>query len=118
MQIIFRTVDGKEFTSEIEARQHENKVYDGVIMLNRDNRRVYETSRAFLLWLKDEEANLAFHAMARGEGDEAVKSIMEGEDYGLFYWDEGFEEYRWIDTDMVDGLIKMKELVEERGNTF
>ena len=118
MQIIFRTVDGKEFTSEIEARQHENKVYDGVIMLNRDNRRVYETSRAFLLWLKDEEANLAFHAMARGEGDEAVKSIMEGEDYGLFYWDEGFEEYRWIDTDMVDGLIKMKELVEERGNAF
>ena len=118
MQIIFRTVDGKEFTSEIEARQHENKVYDGVIMFNRDNKRVYETSRAFLVWLRDEEANLAFHAMARGEGDEAVKSIMEGEDYGLFYWDEGFEEYRWIDTDMVDGLIKMKELVEERGNDF
>ena len=118
MQIIFRTVDGKNFTSEMEARQHESKLYDGIIMLNRDNERIYETSCAFLVWLKDEEANLAFHAMARAENDDAVESITEGEDYGLFYWDEGLEDYRWLDTDMVEGLIKMKELVEEKGGKF
>ena len=118
MQIIFRTVDGKDFTSEMEARQHESQLYDGVIMLNRDNKRVYETSRAFLVWLKDENANLAFHAMARAEGDDAVKSIAEGEDYGLFYWDEGLEEYRWLDTDMVEGLFMMRDLVEEKGGRF
>lgn len=118
MQIIFKTVDGKEFTSEMEARQHESKLYDGVIMFNRNNEQVYETSRAYLVWLENEDANLAFHAMARGEGDEAVKSITEGEVWGLFYWDEGFEEYRLLDTDMIDGLIKMKQLVEERGGKF
>ena len=118
MQIIFRTVDGKDFTSEIEARQHESKLYDGIIMLNRNNKRVYETSQAFLVWLKDENANLAFHAIARAEGDDAVKSITEGEDYGLYYWDEGYEEYRWIDTDMIDGLIQIKQMVEGRGDRF
>ena len=118
MQIIFRTVDGKDFTSEIEARQHESKLYDGIIMFNRDNERVYETSQAFLVWLRDEDANLAFHAMARAEGDDMVKSITEGEDWGLYYWDEGFEEYRWLDRDMIDGLIKMKQMVEEKGGRF
>lgn len=118
MQIIFRTVDGKDFTSEMEARQHESKLYDGVIMLNRNNERVYQTSCAFLVWLRDEDANLAFHAMARGEGDDAVKSITEGEDWGLYYWDEGYEEYRWIDPDMAEGLIKMKQTVEEKGGRF
>ena len=118
MQIIFRTVDGKDFTSEIEARQHETKIYDGIIMFDRNNKRVYETSQVFLVWLKDEDANLAFHTMARAEGDDMVKSITEGEDWGLYYWDEGLEEYRWLDRDMIDGLIKMKELVEEKGGRF
>ena len=118
MQIIFRTVDGKDFTSEIEARQHENKLYDGIIMLNRNNERVYETSNAFLVWLKDVNANLAFHAMAEKIGDLDVKSITKGEDYGLFYWDEGYEEYRWLDCDMIDGLIKIKQMVEEKGGKF
>ena len=118
MQIIFRTADGKDFTSEIEARQHESQLYDGIIMFNRNNERVYETSQAFLVWLKDEDANLAFHAMARRERDDAVKSITEGEDWGLYYWDEGYEEYRWLDTDMIDGLIKIKQMVEEKGGRF
>ena len=118
MQIIFRTVDGKDFTSEMEARQHESKLYDGVIMLNRDNKRVYKTSCAFLVWLRDEEANLAFHAMARAEGDGYVKSITEGEDYGLFYWDEGLEEYRWIDPDMAEGILAIRDLMQEKGGSF
>ena len=118
MQIVYKTIDGKIFDTENDARVHEAKVYDGVIMFNRNNEQVFETSRAYLVWLKDEDANLAFHAMARGEGDDAVKTITEGEDYGLYYWDEGCEEYRWLDADMIDGLVKMKQLVEERGGKF
>ena len=118
MQIIFRTVDGKDFTSEMEARKHESELYDGVIMFNRNNERVYNTSQAFFVWLKNEDANLAFHAIARAEGDDMVKSITEGEDYGLYYWDEGLDEYRWLDPDMIDGLIKIKQLVDERGGKF
>ena len=118
MQIVYRAIDGKEFDNEADCCYHESEIADNVIMLNRDNKRVYETSRAFLVWLRDEEANLAFHAMARGEHDDAVKSITEGEDYGLYYWDEGLEEYRWLDTDMVEGLFMMRDLVEEKGGRF
>ena len=118
MQIIYRAIDGKEFDNEADCCYHESVIADGVIMFNRCNQRVYETSKAFLVWLRDEDANLAFHAMARAEGDDAVKSITEGEDFGLYYWDEGLEEYRWLDSEMVEGLFMMKQLVEEKGGRF
>ena len=118
MQIIYRAIDGKEFDNELACQHHELHLQDSVIMLNRNNKRVYETSKAFLVWLRDEDANLAFHAMARAEGDDAVKSITEGEDYGLYYWDEGLEEYRWLDPEMIEGLFVMKELVDEKGGRF
>ena len=118
MELIYRTIDGKEFDNEADACYHESVLMDNVIMLNRNNEVVQSTSNAFLVWLKDENANLAFHAMAERQGDPDVKSITKGEDYGLYYWDEGYEEYRWIDTEMIDGLIKIKGIVEERGDKF
>jgi hypothetical protein len=118
MELIYRTIDGKEFDNEADACYHENTIMDNVIMLNRNNEVVEVTSNAFLVWLKDKNANLAFHAMAERQGDLDVESIMKGEDYGLFYWDEGYEGYRWIDTDMIDGLIKIKGIIEGRGDKF
>ena len=118
MELIYRTIDGKEFDNEADAYYHENVLMDNVIMLNRNNEVVENTSNAFLVWLKDVNANLAFHAMAERIGDLDVESITKGEDYGLFYWDEGYECYRWMDTDMIDGLIKIKGIVEERGDKF
>lgn len=118
MQIIYRTIDGKEFDNEADACYHESIIMDNVIMLNRNNEVVENTSNAFLVWLKDVNANLAFHAMAERIGDIDVESIIKGEDYGLFYWDEGYECYRWMDTDMINGLIKMKQMVEEKGGSF
>jgi hypothetical protein len=118
MELIYRTIDGKEFDNEADACYHENTIMDNVIMLNRNKEVVHHTSQAFLVWLKDENANLAFHAMAEHQGDPDVSSITKGEDYGLYYWDEGLEEYRWIDTDMIDGLIKIKSIVEGRGDKF
>ena len=93
MKLIYRTIDGKEFDNEDDAYYHENTLMDNVIMLNRDNEIVQNTSNAFLVWLKDEDANLAFHEMAKRQGDSDVSSITKGEDYGLFYWDEGLEKY-------------------------
>lgn len=116
MELIYRTIDGKEFNNEADACYHESVLMDSIIMLNRNNEVVQDTSCAFLVWLKDIDANLAFHAMAECQGDLDVSSIVKGEDYGLFYWDEGLEEYRWIDTDMIDGLIKIKNIIEERSD--
>ena len=118
MELIYRTIDGKEFYNEADASYHESVLMDSVIMLNRNNEVVEATSNAFLVWLKDVNANFAFHAMAERQGDPDVSSITKGEDYGLFYWDEGYEQYRWIDTDMINGLIKIKGIVEGRGDKF
>ena len=118
MELIYRTIDGKEFDNEADASYHESVLMGNVIMLNRNNEVVQSTSRAFLVWLKDVNANLAFHAIAELEGDPDVSSITKGEVWGLFYWDEGLEEYRWLDCDMVEGLVKMKQMVEERGGKF
>lgn len=118
MELIYRTIDGREFDNEADAAYHESTIMDNVIMLNRNNEVVEATSNAFLVWLKDVNANLAFHAMAERQGDSDVYSITKGEDYGLFYWDEGLEEYRWIDTDMINGLIKIKDIIEGRSEKF
>ena len=118
MELIYRTIDGKEFTNEADACYYENLLMNNIVMLNRNGEVVQTTSNAFLVWLKDVNANLAFHAIAKHQGDPDVYSIMKGEDYGLFYWDEGLEAYRWIDPDMIDGLIKIKDIVEGRGDKF
>lgn len=118
MQIIYRAFDGKEFDNEADCCYHEFESMDGIVMLNLRGNVVQETKSAFLVWLKDENANRAFHALARVQRDDDVHSICEGEDYGLFYWDEGLEEYRWLDTDLINGIIKIKGLVEEKGGTL
>lgn len=118
MELIYRTIDGKEFDNEADASYHENVLINSIVMLNRNGEQVQETSRAFLIWLKDTDANLAFHTIAERQLDLDVSSITKGEDYGLFYWDEGLEEYRWIEPDLIDGLIKIKGIIEGRGDKF
>ena len=118
MQIIYRAFDGKEFDNEADCCYHEAQVMDGVVMLDVRGNVVQNTNSGYLVWLRDENANLAFHALARLQGDNDVGSICEGEDYGLFYWDEGYCEYRWLDADLIKNLFKIKELIEERGDKF
>ena len=118
MQIIYRAFDGKEFNNKEDCLKHEAQSMDGIIMLDVRGNVVQNTNSGYLVWLRDESANLAFHALARLQGDNDVGSICEGEDYGLFYWDEGYAQYRWLDTDLINGLFKMKELIEERGGHF
>ena len=118
MQIIYRAFDGKEFDNKIDCCHHEAQVMDGIVMLNTRGDVVQNTSSAYLVWLRDEKANLAFHSLARLQHDNDVGSISEGEDYGLFYWDECYEQYRWLDTDLINGLLKIKDLVEVKGGKF
>lgn len=115
MQIIYRTIDGKEFDNEADACYHENELKDGIIMLDRNGNPTGETCNALFVWLRDVEANLAFHAMAKAQGDNCVSSITEGEDWGLFYWEENYEEYRWVDKEVLNGLLVMNKFIKEKG---
>ena len=115
MQIIYKTIDGKEFDNEFDACRHEDCIKDGIIMLDRNGKPTDETCKALFVWLRDVDANLAFHAMAKEQRDGFVSSITEGEDWGLYYWEEGYDEYRWVDKDTLNGLIIMDKLIKEKG---
>ena len=97
MEIIYRAKDGKEFTNKEDCLTYENGI-DGVRMWCR-NGRTNETGKAFILYLKDEQANLAFFEMARNQGDDDISGIVEGEDYGLFMWNEWEGTYCYIAND-------------------
>lgn len=114
MEIIYRAFDGKEFDNEADCCYHESVLCDSIIMLDRMGQPTQKTDHAYILWLRDEASNLAFHAMAERQGDDQVSSITKGEDYGLFFWDEGLEEYRYADDDMIKGLMIAKRMIDER----
>ena len=114
MEIIYRAIDGKEFDKEADCCYHESVIRDGIIMLNRMGRPTEKTEEAFVLWLKDADANLAFHAIAEKQGDDQVSSITKGMDYGLFVWDECREEYLWVDDEQLYCLMIAKEMIDER----
>ena len=115
MEIIYKAVDDKLFATEADCLQHEKEVASNVIMYTRDGRRTESTCMAFVVWLKDEAANLAFHAMAEVQNDPDVGSIVKGEDYGLFLWDECTEEYRYVSEEEVFALMAITEAIRERG---
>lgn len=115
MQIIYRSIDGKEFNNREDCLRHESQSMDGIIMLDRNGNITEETRDALFVWLRDVEANLAFHAIAKAQGDNYVSSITEGEDWGLFYWEEGYDEYRWVDKEVLNGLLVMNKLIKGKG---
>ena len=114
MEIIYRTIDGKEFTNKADATLHENIVKDNVKMWNRAGMPTSETSCAFMVYLADEEASHAFLAMAKDQGDNEVSSICDG-DYGIFYWDECEGIYRFIDEDELRGIYGVGEYLRSIG---
>ena len=118
MQIIYRAFDGKEFDNEADCCYHESEIKDGIIMLDRNGKPTDETSNALFVWLRDVSANLAFHAMAKAQCDDMVSSIAEGEDYGLFYWDEGWDEYRWVDKEVFNGLMVIGNMIKQKGGNL
>lgn len=114
MEIIYRTIDGQEFTKGNDAIAHENTIMEGVKMWNRVGLLTSETSCAFVVYLADENASKAFLAMAKVQGDNEASSICDG-DYGVFYWDEGEGMYRFIDEDELRGIYGVGEYLRSIG---
>lgn len=114
MEVVYRAIDGKEFDNEADCCYHEHVLKEGIIMMRRDGKITNQTDEGFLVWLRDESANLVFHSMAEEQGDKQVTSIVKGEDYGLFLWDDCVESYRWIDAEELERLVEMSQLIKAR----
>ena len=113
MKVIYQTVDGSLFDTEEQARAYEEKILSGLKMWNRAGREVHFTTEAFVLYMRDTNANQLFFQLARDQEDDGVAGLVEGEDDGLFYFDEWNEEYRYVDKDMLCALTAACEYVNK-----
>jgi hypothetical protein len=116
MKIVYRAFDGTEFNDEAACKSYEyTKTKKSIVMLDCNGDTAPTPAQAALVWLKDEDANEAFHALAKECDDEEAANTISKYDFGVFYWDEGLEEYRWLSQDILDGLSELKHAVEAVG---
>ena len=116
MRIVYKAFDGTEFNNESYCRNYEcAKIKKSIVMLDCNGNAAPTPAQAALVWLKDEDANEAFHALARECGDEEAASTIDKYDSGVFYWDEGLEKYCWLSQDILDGLSELKHAVAAVG---
>lgn len=116
MKVVYRAFDGVEFDNEPACKSYEyTKTRKSIVMLDCNGNTAPTPAQAALVWLKDEDANEAFHALAKECGDEEAANTISKYDFGVFYWDEGLEEYHWLSQDILDGLSELKHAVEAVG---
>jgi hypothetical protein len=116
MKIVYKAFDGTEFNDEAACKSYEyTKTKRSIVMLDCNGDAAPTPAQAALVWLKDEDANEAFHALAKECGDEEAANTISKYDFGVFYWDEGLEEYRWLSQDILDGLSELRRAVEAVG---
>jgi len=111
MERVWRTYDGCIFTDEFDAVKHEEEIKAQVGMWTLEGEPTEDTSQAMILHLVGPEAASIFLAMAETnpeETDLTTKGIDEDCE-GWFYWNEGYDEYCWIDDDFVFALLKISK---------
>lgn len=91
MEIIYRTIDGKEFTDEACAYFYEKTLMDKLRMFGYKGNTCHSTREAAIVILADKDAAKTFLSKAKAEGDHCP-GINEG-DIGIFYWNSDYEEY-------------------------
>lgn len=116
MKIVYKAFDGTEFNDEAACKSYEyTKTKKSIVMLDWNGDTAPTPAQAAFVWLKDEEANEAFRALAKECGDEQSANTIGEYDFGVFYWDEGREEYHWLSQEVLDGLSELKHAIAAVG---
>lgn len=103
MEVIYRAIDGTEFKTEQACKEYELRFISGVKMWGRDGLPAKHPGYALVIYLEDENAAKGFRSLCDFY-NESYSGIEEGIQ-GLFYWDEGLLEYRWVDPDILKPLL-------------
>ena len=116
MELIYRTLDGKEFDNEADAAYHENTILESARWWDRNGKEYTlvdgQTNAGFVVYLPNEIATAAFLKLAEMQGDLEAKTI-DAELWGIFVWDECQERYVWIDEESFN-IIKLAFDFKER----
>lgn len=113
MEIIYRTIDDKEFDNEADACYHESMLHDSLKMWSRQGNETGETCQAFCVYIANEEASKLFLHLANVQGDQAANGICDG-DCGLFYWDECEGTYRYVDEDERLAIVRAYQYITRK----
>lgn len=115
MKAVFMTCDGKIFDTEKEALAHETTILSDLIMIDALGRRTQETTSARVIWIGTPEANQMLFDMAKEQDDGDLLGIEE-EETGVFLWDEGLMEYKWLALDDLVAIANLHQLLVENGS--
>ena len=120
MELIYRTIDGKEFNNEADASYHENYVIDQMVyMFDPDGKRIYNTPNAMVVLLNGEEAASTFLALEKRQNCEYNDSngINKG-DEGIWFWNGDRQIYQHLPIDVEDAMLSAltaAKMIEELG---
>lgn len=117
MRVVYIAFDGTEFYNKDECKNYEStKIKNNIVMIDSSGKITSTPRNAALVWLKDEDATEAFHALAQEVGDEDAANTIDKDDYGVFYWDERLEEYHYLPLDVIDNLDALRNAVAAVGD--
>ena len=117
MELIYRTIDGKDFKVKSEALKHEATIKTGLKMWDAEGRRTDDVSNALVLSVANEDCMALFHEMCKEYSEKNGSHIdwtggLEKDLHGHFIWNSGSEQYDWLDDDLLRGIV---EIAKEEG---
>lgn len=112
MQIIYRTIDGKDFSTKEGALQHEANLKKGLKMWDADGKRTLDVSNALVLSVANEDCMNLFYQMCKEYSEKEGSHVdwtggLEKDAYGYFIWNSGSEQYEWLDDDLIRGIVSL-----------
>lgn len=114
MKRVWQTVDGKIFTDQLAAANHEEDVIQGISMWDWDGNPVDECSNAMIVRLIGENAAhnfKMFNANDNGSVPVSDKEIGDG-DEGIWFWNEYDECYCPIELKVIRALSKILSKID------
>ena len=98
MELIYRTIDGREFDNEADASYHENVIlHEQMQMFDPYGNPTTDPDYAMAIFLSGEYAADTFIKIAEKDGANA-NGISSG-DEGVYVWDSFDEVYRYIEVE-------------------
>lgn len=98
MELIYRTIDGKEFDNEADASYHEHTILnEKVQMFDPHGNPTTDPDYAMAVFLSGEYAADTFIKIAEKDGTDA-NGISSG-DEGVYVWDSLDEAYKYIEIE-------------------
>lgn len=110
MEIIYRTVDGKEFTDEACAYFHEKTATKKIVMIGHGGKVCATTQEAVAIILRGADTAKILLKRARDLGDGRIAGIEPG-DEGIFLWNK--EAYRYFKVSDVQRRVLAAAFREE-----